>query len=308
MKDASVSNIPNLAVMVRPAAFGFNAQTAVSNSFQQNISLENIQKKAQHEFDAMIDKMKNHGIAVQVFEDLKVDLPDSVFCNNWMIHLPEKMLAIFPMCTPNRRAEVRMDITDWIMELTETEEFFDLRTELEKNNFLEGTGSVVFDYRNKIAFAAESPRTNVELFEKFCAEIAYKPVSFQSTDLKGDLIYHTNVMLTVADKFALVCLESIPDLLERNMLIQHLELSGHEIILLSFSQMNQFAGNCIELLNEHQKPFLLMSSTAFNALTSDQKKQISKYDEILHFDIPVIEKIGGGSVRCMITGIFNYPR
>ncbi|MBL7900219.1 MAG: amidinotransferase, partial [Crocinitomicaceae bacterium] len=178
--------------MIRPAAFGFNAQTAESNSFQNNISIENTNKKAQLEFDRMVEKMKNQELDVQVFEDLKNDLPDSVFCNNWMIHLPEKKVAVFPMCTPNRRAEVRTDITDWIMEQTETEEFVDLRTALEQNHFLEGTGSIVFDYRNKTAYAAESPRTNITLFEKFCAEIEYTPVSFQSNDLKGGLIYHTN--------------------------------------------------------------------------------------------------------------------
>ncbi len=294
--------------MIRPAAFGFNSQTASSNSFQKNISTENTQLKAQQEFDAMVEKMKNHGIEVQVFEDVKDDLPDSVFCNNWMIHLPEKKVAVFPMCTVNRRAEVRLDITDWIMEQTHTEEFFDLRSELEKNHFLEGTGSIVFDYRNKIAFAAESPRTNITLFEKFCSEIDYTPVSFQSTDIKGDLIYHTNVMLTAADKFALVCLESIPDLLERNMLVQRLENSGHLVIPISFVQMNQFAGNCIEILDKNNQRVLLMSSTAFNALNQEQKSQINQFDEILHFDIPTIENIGGGSVRCMITGIFNYPR
>lgn len=294
--------------MIRPAAFGFNSQTALSNSFQKDILTEDVQLKAQQEFDSMVEKMKNHGIEVQIFEDLKNDLPDSVFCNNWMIHLPEKKVAVFPMCTINRRAEVRLDITDWIMEQTDTEEFFDLRFELEKNHFLEGTGSVVFDYRNKIAFAAESPRTNITLFEKFCAEIEYTPVSFQSNDLKGGLIYHTNVMLTIADQFALVCLESIPDLVERNMLLQHLEKSGHLVIPISYAQMDQFAGNCIELLNKKNQPFLLMSSTAFNALNAEQKKQINQFEEILHFDIPTIESIGGGSVRCMITGIFNYPR
>jgi len=252
----------------------------------------------------MVEKLKAHKIQVEIFEDQKQGLPDSVFSNNWMAHIPGGDVVVFPMCTENRRTEVRPDILDFISQRTNSKNQIDLRSFITENKFLEGTGSIVFDYRAKIAFASESPRTDVSLFEDFCKRINYKPISFQSTDLKGDLIYHTNVMMTVADGYALVCFDSISNAVERKMLELKLTETNHEIIPISFQQMNQFAGNCIEVLNADKQSFLLMSETAFRSLNSDQIAKIEKFSKILSFQIPVIETIGGGSVRCMITGVF----
>jgi hypothetical protein len=304
MTVSSSSNIPNLLLMIRPLSFGFNAQTSDSNAFQKNLELENLSIAAQVEFDSMVEKLKAHSIQVKIFEDQKMGLPDSVFSNNWIAHLPEKKVVVFPMYTPNRRAEVRSDIIDWIAGHGSSAVRIDLVDRVNQNKFLEGTGSIVFDYQNKIAFACESPRTNVQLFEEFCSMIGYLPFSFQSFDLQGKLIYHTNVMLTIADRYALVCLDSVENPVERKMLEIKLRDSGHELIVLTHQQMNLFAGNCIEVLNQKNESCLLMSKTAFDALNSDQKIVIGKYSQIIWFEIPTIESIGGGSVRCMITGVF----
>jgi hypothetical protein len=305
MSTSSQPNIPNLIVMIRPASFGFNGQTAASNFFQQNMTIEDIGLKARLEFDAMVEKLALAHIHVKVFDDLSPGLPDSVFCNNWMAQLPEKRVIIFPMLTENRRAEIRSDIIEWIKLQTESTELIDLRKHTATNQFLEGTGSVVFDYRNKIAYACESPRTDIALFEQFVRQIGYTPVSFLALDLNANPVYHTNVVMTVANQYALVCFDAIEDAIERSMLHINLEGTGHDIVPLSFSQLNSFAGNCIEIQNSRGESYLLMSSAAENALTDLQKFTISKYSKILSFEIPVIEQIGGGSVRCMITGLFK---
>ncbi len=290
--------------MIRPLSFGFNAQTSESNAFQQNLEIKNASIAAQAEFDSMVEKLKAHSIEVKIFEDQKMGLPDSVFSNNWMAHLPEKKVVIFPMYTPNRRAEVREDIIAWIEHSRDATKRISLADHVDQNEFLEGTGSIVFDYQNKIAFACESPRTDIKLFEEFCSLLGYVPFSFQSFDLSGKLIYHTNVMLTIADRYALVCLESVENPIERKMLEFKLRDSHHELIPLTHQQMNLFAGNCIEVLNEKKESCLLMSKTAFVALNTEQKIVIEKYSQIIWFEIPTIESIGGGSVRCMITGLF----
>lgn len=304
MTVSASSNIPNLLVMIRPLSFGFNSETAASNSFQKKTDQQNTSEVATVEFDNMIKKMRDHEINVKVFEDKKLGLPDSVFSNNWMVHLPEKKLTVFPMFTKNRRAEVREDILNWIETTTKTDYKIDLTDKALQNKFLEGTGSIVFDYRNKIAYASESPRTDVSLFEDFCTEIGYIPVSFQSFDLTGNPVYHTNVVLTIADNYCIGCLDSSENPVERKMLEMKLSNSGHELIQISHKQMNLFAGNCIEVLNQKNESCLLMSKTAFEAFTETQKNVIRKYSQIIWFDIPVIESVGGGSVRCMITGLF----
>jgi len=291
--------------MIRPASFGFNFETAKTNFFQNQKKLDDVATKARIEFDAMVQKLKQAEIEVAVFDDIQHDLPDSVFSNNWMANFPTGNLTAFPMCTPNRRAEIRTDILDWIKEETKSSELIDLANHVVKNQFLEGTGSIVFDHQNKIAYACESTRTNVSLFESYCKQIDYSPISFQSFDLAGNLIYHTNVMMTIGNGFVLICLDSIQNLIERSMLQQKLQETNQRIIPISFQQMNQFAGNCIEVQNKKNDRYLLMSQTAFNVLTDEQKLEINKFCQILSFDIPTIETIGGGSVRCMITGLFR---
>lgn len=299
-------NIPNLIVMIRPASFGFNSQTAASNFFQnQQMATGDAPLMARREFDNMTALIRQKGIRVKIFEDRAPGLPDSVFSNNWMAQLPDLSLAIFPMLTENRREEVRQDIIDWIKTETHTDAVIDLRSYLETGRYLEGTGSIVFDYRNKVAYACESPRTDIALFEHFCQQIGYAPVSFLALDLNGNPVYHTNVVMTVCDRYALVCFDAIEDPVERSMLHLRLEETGHDIVPLSFAQMNSFAANCIEVLSEDQQSYLLMSTTAEASLNDLQKFTINKHSKILPLEIPTIEQVGGGSVRCTITGLFS---
>ena len=305
MTPSSLPNIPNLIVMIRPSSFGFNAQTAGSNFFQGSREVTGVAEKARAEFDAMVAQLTALDFDVKVFDDVQQNLPDTVFSNNWMAQLPEKTVVTFPMLTENRRAEVRQDIVDWIKKETASDRVLDLTAFVNTNRFLEGTGSVVFDYRNKIAYACESPRTDIGLFEQFCLEIGYAAVSFRAVDLNGNLVYHTNVVMTVCNNYALVCFDAVEDALERAMLQLKLETTGHDLVPLSFAQMQRFAGNCIEVLNKKNQSYLLMSATEEEALTDLQKFTINKYSKICSFEIPVIEEVGGGSVRCMITGLFK---
>lgn len=304
MSSASDTNIPNLLMLVRPKNFGYNAETSETNFFQTSQPTGEVASQAQQEFDGLVNRLKEEGIRVQVFEDLWDDLPDSVFPNNWITHIPDGRVVIFPMLTPNRRREVREDMVFEIFKATNSRQLIDLRVWCDENRFLEGTGSIVFDHKNKIAYACESPRTDIGIFEDLCQWIHYRPVSFLSTDLQGREVYHTNVILTVGSGFVIVCLESVENPVEQIMLRESLQNSGHELVEITQQQVLQFAGNCFEALNERGEKLLLMSGSALNAFSDEQKIVLEKHTRIVSYDIPVIEQTGGGSLRCMLTGVF----
>lgn len=295
-------------MMVRPRHFGFNQETAASNAFQTNTVLEDVNTKAKIEFDNMVDVLNSKDIEVKVFDDLDVALPDAVFPNNWISHIPGGSLIIYPMLTPNRRAEVRADIIDWCNKTLQPTSIIDLSQRVEDEMFLEGTGSIVFDHENKVAFACVSPRTNLELLSQLTKKIGYDTVSFESLDLKGQQIYHTNVMMSVGKDIILIYLDSIEDTLERMMVNESLKRSGKTLIELSRPQLNAFAGNALEIANKEGKRFYVMSDTAFESLEDEQIAIIQEKSEILSISIPTFEQVGGGSVRCMMAGFYNYPR
>ena len=292
--------------MVRPQSFGYNPQTALSNSFQNKVSSEDVSTIAQKEFDEMVTLFESKKIKTKIFSDIEKNLPDSVFPNNWISHIPGEAIVVYPMLTENRRKEVRPDIIDEIVKELNESTIIDLRTE--SNLILEGTGSIIFDHKSKFAFACVSPRTDLSLLKMLCDEVGYKSITFESVDVGGKQIYHTNVMLSIADRFAVVCLESIPDFIERSMLKKSLENIGKEIVDINYSQMNSFAANALEVLNEEGDSFYAMSKTAFDALKPEQIKLIEKSSIILPIQIENIERVGGGSVRCMMAGFFNYPK
>lgn len=296
------SNIPNLIMMIRPGSFGFNPQTAHSNSFQNKIEIDQVASKAIKEFDEMTSIIQTHNIALKVFEDNQTGSPDAVFPNNWISNIPGNSIVVYPMLTENRKKEVRPDIINWLSNRLDLSQIIDLRA---SEHILEGTGSIVFDHDNKTAFACISPRTSIKLLNQLCETIRYQSVSFESVDLQGEQIYHTNVMMSIASDFALVCFESIPDILERQMLKKQLEKAGKEVIDISYSQMNSFAANALEVISVEGEKFFLMSQTAHNCLSTNQKNRIETYAKILAFAIPTIEKVGGGSVRCMLAGFFD---
>lgn len=295
-------------LMVRPACFQFNTETALSNAFQKNISeldVAQIKEKAIAEFDNYVNTLRSHGINVTVIQDTRIPAkPDAIFPNNWISMDKDGTVFLFPMLTPNRRLEVRSEIIDILKQKYFINEIKDFTFYVNENKFLEGTGSMIFDHINKIVYACLSPRTNKNLLVEYCMLISYKPIYFSASDEQQNLVYHTNVMLTIGDKFAVICLDSIIDKSERNTVVQQLENDGHEIINISFAQMGFFAGNMLQVQSEDGKTFLVMSQTAFDSLTSTQIAQIKKYTSILSVQIPTIETIGGGSARCMLAEIY----
>lgn len=295
-------------IMVRPANFQFNTETVTSNSFQHSIedlSKQEIQHKVLEEFDAYVQKLLLHKINVTEIQDTKEPIkPDAIFPNNWISMHEDGTVFLYPMCNENRRLEVRNDIIEKISQNFQITTINDLRNNITKNRFLEGTGSIIFDHINKVAYACLSPRTNKDLFIEYCESIAYRPVYFHSYNQENKAVYHTNVMLTIGDTFAVICLESITNEVERETVKDELEKNNHEIIAISFEQMNAFAGNMLQVINEDEKTYLVMSETAFDSLQYEQIQQIEKHTTILSVSIPTIETIGGGSARCMLAEIF----
>lgn len=297
--------------MVEPIAFGFNAETAVNNYFQlkDNVAEYRIQQLALQEFIRMVEILRSKGINVITVKDTETPhTPDSIFPNNWISFHEDGSIAIYPMYAKNRRAERREDILGSLKEsgyiITYTVDYSKYEKE---NKYLEGTGSMVLDRAGHIAYAALSERTDKELFNLFCKEFGYKPFFFhanQTVGNKREPIYHTNVMMCIGDKYVIICLDSIDDKSERNALKHSFAESQKEIIDISENQMHCFAGNMLQVRNKDEETFLVMSQTAYNCLTDNQKKRISYYNEIISVSIPTIERYGGGSARCMMAEVF----
>lgn len=301
----------NNIFLVRPSNFIFNSETAGSNAFQNKLdeNQETINQKVWDEFDEFAAKLKAKGVHVTVFEDtLLPQKPDAIFPNNWISIHPDGTLILYPMFAPNRRLERRQDLIDSLKTNFKITKVVDLSKYEAENRFLEGTGSIVFDHDNKLAYACLSPRTDLGILEEVCAILNYKPVAFYSHDQAGKDIYHTNVMMCIAEKFAVICLESITDKQEKDFVSNSLIQTGHEIIDISFEQMNQFAGNMLGLKNNENKSILAMSQSSFNCLTSVQKAVLKNYSELLPLAVHTIETIGGGSARCMIAEIFSEAK
>jgi hypothetical protein len=290
--------------MIRPKNFGYNPQTAVSNSFQ-NETNKDVRQQAVIEFEQAHEILVSKGIEVKVFNDQDALLPDAIFPNNWISHVPNESVVVYPMLTENRRAEVRTDVIEWMSQFL-NERVMDIRGDYSR--ILEGTGSIVFDHQSKTAFACVSPRTNLSLLRDFSSQIGYTTLSFESVDVNGGQIYHTNVVMSLGEDIGIICLESIQDLLERSMVKAHLEKIGKKVLEISYHQMNHFAGNALEVINKEGERFYVMSTTAYESLNDDQIEAIEASTEIIQIDIPTIEQIGGGSIRCMMAGLFNYPK
>lgn len=302
--------ITNALFMVRPVAFRMNEQTAVNNYFQTQLDLGNdvINQKAQSEFDAFVAKLRGVGVKVVVLDDIKEqNTPDSIFPNNWISFHQSGDVILYPMFAENRRKERRLDVLDrlkdegfMVGQMTDYTHFE------AKNQFLEGTGSMIFDRANKIAYCALSPRADRELFEVFCADIGYTPVVFSAYQTVGDkreLIYHANVMMALGESLCVICLDSIDDVAERQLVIDTLQKTGKEIITISEAQMHQFAGNMLQVAG-NDGAYLVMSQSAFDSLTDEQVADIGRHCKILSSDLTTIETCGGGSARCMMAEVF----
>lgn len=292
--------------MVRPAHFGFNEQTAASNVFQ-NLPDENhnLAEKAKIEFDTAVAQLRSAGVNIRVFDDdADIIRPDAVFPNNWISTHEDGTLVLYPMCTPNRRLERSAYIVSELETNFQVRRILDYTGAEEEQQFLEGTGSIVFDHRARNAYACLSPRTSENLLKKLCSELNYHPIIFRSTDPKGTEVYHTNVIMGIAADYAIVCLESIRNEREQEQVVTALVESGKEIIEISWEQTLQFAGNVLELEDGDGNSLLALSAKAFAAFTPKQVEHIKKYSNLVPLAIPTIETIGGGSVRCMIAQNF----
>lgn len=303
-----MSQIASSILMVRPAGFGYNAETAASNAFQRNdknISSSDISKKAIEEFDDAIKLLKEKNIDITVIQDTKEpSRPDAVFPNNWFCTLPDGTLAVFPMFAANRRIEKRDDMLHTICNDFAVKDVEDWSEYEADNFFLEGTGSMIFDHENKMVYACISERTHRHLFEKFAVKHGYTPVAFVAKDANGVPVYHTNVMMHIGDTYAVVCLDSIANKTERIFISETLEQTEHEVIPVSQEQVKHFAGNMIQVKNIKGEKFTVLSRSAFNCLTAEQKNILSVHTNLLPVNIDTIETIGGGSARCMIAEIF----
>ena len=296
-------------LMVEPIAFGYNAQTAENNYFQVEQKDADIQTKALEEFNNFANKLKSKGINVISIKDtLEPHSPDSIFPNNWVSFHNDGKVVLYPMFAPNRRVERRADILEILkdngFEITEID---DLSHFENQQKFLEGTGSMIFDHDHKIAYGSVSLRLDEELFRQFCTKFGFRPVVFHSYQNAGGErlpIYHTNVMMCVADKFVVICLECIDDELEREKVQEVIKSTQKEIIEISEDQMQQFAGNMLQVQNEAGEKFLVMSESAYRSLTAQQISAIEKYCEIIYSDLNTIETNGGGSARCMLAEVF----
>ena len=300
----------DLLLMIRPASFRMNEETAVNNAYQNaaEAGMDSVEL-AQAEFDGLVDALRNHGVSVCVQEDdPEADTPDALFPNNWVSFHRDGRVGLYPMFAVNRRRERREDVllrlsTDFKREFTEIVDF----TEFEAHGvFLEGTGSLILDRIHGIAYAAIGPRTDHGAARHFCEAFGYELIPFTASQTAGDTsapIYHTNVMLAIGSEWAVVCDEIIPEE-ERQSVLNALSQSGRTVLRITADQVNGFAGNVLEVRNDKGECFIAMSSAAHSAFTEDQRKTLSGYARIIHAPISTIERLGGGSVRCMLAEVF----
>lgn len=295
-------------LMVRPAAFGANPETAATNAFQSaSGSSAAVQAAALAEFDALVQALGKHGVEVYVGEDTPMPAkPDALFPNNWVSFHPGGKVVLYPMQAPSRRAEVRLDLLGRLEArgAIKPHTQIDLRPGAEHFGYLEGTGSLVLDRTRRIAYACLSPRTSARRIAEFCAELAYTPELFHATDGAGRAIYHTNVLLSVGTAYALLCSEAIPDERERVHIEERLLATGHEIVRITRAQLAEFAGNVLELASKDGEPLIVLSARARAALAPGQLAVLERHGRLVSVELDTIERHGGGSARCMIAELF----
>jgi hypothetical protein len=300
-------------LMIRPVRFGYNVETAVNNHYQQflvGLSAEEIQQRAQQEFDAFVALLRQNEVDIIVVEDTtEKDTPDSIFPNNWISFHDDGTVVTYPMWAPNRRLERREDIIgilqrDYRFSITRKIDYSHFENE---EQYLEGTGSVVLDRQNRIAYACVSPRTHLALLEEFCSEFGFRPVVFfasQMTERGFAEIYHTNVMMSIGAKLAIFCSDAVRNKWDRAQVLDTIRQSGKEVVQISVDQCNHFAGNMLQVKSRTGKTFLVMSEQAYRSLTAEQVHQIEQHTTILYSPLTTIEFCGGGSARCMMAEVF----
>ena len=298
--------------MVRPAHFGYNAETAKNNAFQSKSAADKLKapnEKARKEFDKFVSKLRKAGIVIEIWDDrANVVKPDAIFPNNWISFHQDRSIGLFPMHAVSRRKERDPQIVKWLKESYVLDKVVDFTSMEKERIFLEGTGSLVLDRTNKVAYACLSPRTDAILMDRFCKQFGYKKMLFNAVDQKGQDIYHTNVMMAMGDDFVVICKDSVSDIKEWSALEKQFKVNKKDIITISWAQMNKYAGNMLLLKSEEGKNILVMSTRAYKSLLPAQINKFKKYAVILHSEINTIENLGGGSVRCMMAELFLEPK
>jgi hypothetical protein len=291
-------------LMIRPLHFVYNAETAVNNSFQVKGDPENLTEKAIQEFDAFVLELQYMGIDVTVVEDSPdPHTPDAIFPNNWISFHESGVYCLYPMFASNRRKERKAEVLNIIQKKFHYHHLIDFTRYESENLFLEGTGSMVLDREKRLAYACLSPRTELQVLEDFCRRLNYQPIVFHAANEAGQAIYHTNVMMCVADRYVVICLDSIPNPAEKKFVTETILSSEKEIVRISREQMYHFAGNMLQLENNLKEKILVMSSAAWHSLGPEQKEKLSQFNRIVHASLQSIETNGGGSARCMIAEI-----
>jgi hypothetical protein len=302
------SQAPSSVLMVRPKSFGFNPQTAETNAFQNNVTddAESISAKAIAEFTIMVDLLRSNDIEVLVVEDTgQPQKPDAIFPNNWISFHHDGTVVLYPMLAENRRSERTNPVVDTVKRNYSVSKTIDLTLFETQNKFLEGTGSIVFDYVNKIAYASRSARTNEHVLNDISNKLGFTSIVFDAVDELGREIYHTNVLMCIGTDFVIICLDAIQQEDDQEKLLESFSATGHRVIAISFEQMKLFAGNMMEVKAKSGESFVLLSQKAFHSLLPGQLDALSRFVEPIPVNIPTIETYGGGSVRCMVVGIFN---
>jgi len=291
-------------LMIRPLNFAFNAETATNNAFQVKNAEANVHVKALKEFDEFVALLRTSGVDVTVVDDTpEPNTPDSIFPNNWISFHGDGTVLLYPMYAPSRRAERKEHVLEVVDQHFLIRKKIDLSYNERDNLFLEGTGSMVLDRENRLAFACLSARTDKKVLDEFCDKMNYTAVMFRSVDQNGRPIYHTNVMMCIADKFVVICLDSIPDNKEKEEVVAAIQKTGKEMIRIDYQQLNHFAGNMLQVENGKHEKLLVMSTQAFRSLTNEQVQELSSYNRIIHAPLNTIEVNGGGSARCMMAEI-----
>ena len=295
----------NKILMVRPAHFTFNEQTAENNHFQKKTSLPNLSDRALREFDTFVETLRKNKIEVVVVQDtIEPHTPDSIYPNNWFSTHSTRELVLYPMFAENRRKERKPHVLETIEKHFSAHKIIDLTVWEEKNRFLEGTGSMILDHNNRVAYACRSERTDDIVFEEFYTKMNSEPEIFNAYDEEGRNIYHTNVMLSIGERYAVICAESITDEKRRDNILNKLSMSKRDVIEISFEQMKSFCANIIEVRNSENDNFLIMSKTAKKAFKEEQMNILEKHCKVISSPLDSIELAGGGSARCMIAEIF----
>lgn len=298
-----MQNTSNL-LMIQPVNFGFNAETAINNTFQRNVGGD-IQQNALQEFNDFVEVLRKNKVDVTIVKDsLHPVTPDSIFPNNWISFHDDGRIILYPMFAVNRRLERKTAVLDAVKKRFTVSEIIDLTGSEVDGLFLEGTGSMVLDRENKIAYSCLSPRTTETILYDFCKQFGYSPVTFRAADNIGVPVYHTNVMMCIAKTFAVVCLESITDNNEKNLLADSISKSHKEIVYISLQQMHEFAGNMLQVINADGELILIMSTQAYQSLTIAQIATLQTHNRIIHSPLTTIETAGGGSARCMMAEVF----